>query len=83
MPVPKIAAASAATAALLLAASCTRHEINTTSEVKPIEIKPIHIIIDINVKVDKELDNFFGDLDKQAQQLAPKIEDKVKKQESN
>ena len=32
-------------------------------EVAPVEIKPIHITIDVNVKVDKELDNFFSDLD--------------------
>jgi hypothetical protein len=40
--------------------ACTRHEV----EVKPVEIKPIHITIDINVKVDRALDDFFGDLDK-------------------
>lgn len=45
--------------ALLLSASCTRHEVN----IKPVEIKPIHITIDINVKVDQALDDFFGDLD--------------------
>ncbi len=28
------------------------------------EIKPIHITIDINIKVDKALDDFFGDIDK-------------------
>ena len=39
------------------------HEIKTQSEIKPIEIKPIHITIDINVKVDKALDDFFGDVD--------------------
>jgi len=39
--------------------ACTRHEV----EVKPVEIKPIHITIDINVKVDRALDDFFGDLD--------------------
>jgi len=45
--------------------ACTRHEI----EVKPVEIKPIHITIDINIKVDKALDDFFGDLDEvQAEQ---------------
>ncbi len=45
---------------LLGQSACTRHEI----EVKPVEIKPIHITIDINVKVDRALDDFFGDLDK-------------------
>jgi hypothetical protein len=45
---------------LLGQSACTRHEV----EVKPLEIKPIHITIDINVKVDRALDDFFGDLDK-------------------
>jgi hypothetical protein len=31
---------------------------------EPVEVKPIHIVIDVNVRVAKELDNFFGDLDK-------------------
>ena len=38
---------------------CTRHEV----EMKPVEIKPIHITIDVNVKVDRALDDFFGDID--------------------
>jgi hypothetical protein len=37
----------------------TRNEVN----VKPIEIKPIHITIDVNVKVDRALDDFFDDVD--------------------
>lgn len=44
---------------LIFGPACTKHEI----DVKPVEIKPIHITIDINVKVDKALDDFFGDLD--------------------
>lgn len=49
----------------LFVSGCTHHEIETRSEVNvaPVEIKPIHITIDINVKVDKALDNFFDDLD--------------------
>ncbi|QJB58427.1 YnbE family lipoprotein [Pseudodesulfovibrio sp. zrk46] len=31
-------------------------------EVAPVEVKPIHITIDVNVKVDKELDDFFSDI---------------------
>ncbi len=27
------------------------------------EIKPIHITLDINLKVDRALDDFFGDID--------------------
>ena len=39
--------------------------IKTQSEVdvKPIEIKPVHITLDINVRIQKDLDDFFGDLD--------------------
>lgn len=44
----------------LLLPGCTRHEI----QVAPVEIKPIHITIDVNIKVDRALDDFFGDLDK-------------------
>lgn len=52
-------------------AGCTRHEV----EIKPVEIKPIHITIDINVKIDKELDDFFGDLDEvQAEEAAETIQ---------
>jgi hypothetical protein len=32
----------------------------------PIEVKPIHITVDVNVKVEKALDDFFGDLDKKS-----------------
>ena len=40
-------------------AGCTQHKV----EVAPVEIKPIHITIDVNVKVDKALDDFFDDID--------------------
>ena len=33
---------------------------------EPIEVKPIHITVDVNVKVEKALDDFFGDIDKKA-----------------
>ena len=32
-------------------------------EVKPVEIKPIHITIDVNVRVEKALDDFFDDIE--------------------
>ncbi|PHR27689.1 MAG: hypothetical protein COA36_08425 [Desulfotalea sp.] len=48
-----------ATVALLIFSGCTRHEVT----INPVEIKPIHITIDINVKVDRALDDFFSDLD--------------------
>jgi hypothetical protein len=43
----------------LAASGCTQHKV----EVAPVEIKPIHITIDVNVKVDKALDDFFSDVD--------------------
>lgn len=45
----------------------THHEV----EVKPVEIRPIHITIDVNVKVDRALDDFFGDIDETAQEIKP------------
>tara|TARA_B100000609_G_C17140090_1_gene395054 strand:+ start:398 stop:616 length:219 start_codon:yes stop_codon:yes gene_type:complete len=55
-------------AAVFVVCGCTQHKIESKSDVnvKPIEIKPIHITIDINVKVDRALDDFFGDLDETA-----------------
>lgn len=46
-------------ASALTMTACTKHEV----AIKPIEIKPIKISIDVNVRVDKALDDFFGDLD--------------------
>jgi hypothetical protein len=43
------------------AASCWTHH---TIKFEPIEIKPIHATIDINLKVDRQLDQFF-DFEKQ------------------
>lgn len=43
----------------LLVLGCTSHKV----EVAPVEIKPIHITIDVNVKVDRALDDFFSDVD--------------------
>lgn len=35
-----------------------------------IEVKPIHITVDVNVRVERALDDFFGDLDRQSQTIA-------------
>ena len=48
----------------------TKHEV----AIAPVEVKPIHITIDVNVRIDKELDNFFGDIDE--------IEDNLEKSTS-
>jgi hypothetical protein len=51
-------------AAALALASCA------TVTVAPIEVKPIHITLDVNVKIDRALDDFFGDLDKKSATIA-------------
>lgn len=43
----------------VLSGGCFSGKVKTESE-----IKPIHITVDVNVHVQKELDNFFGDIDK-------------------
>lgn len=55
---------------VFIAAGCTQHRV----EVAPVEVKPIHITIDVNVKVDRALDNFFGEIDAAEE----KIEDSSK-----
>ena len=50
---------------VLSAAGCTQHKV----EVAPVEVKPIHITIDVNVKVDRALDDYFGDIDAAEDQL--------------
>lgn len=42
----------------LMSWGCTRHEV----EMKPVEIKPIHITVDVNVRVEKAVDDFYGDI---------------------
>lgn len=41
----------------------------------PIEVKPIHVTVDVNVRVERALDDFFGDLDAKSKSLnTPKEE---------
>ena len=53
---------------LCIFSACTQHKV----EVAPVEIKPIHITIDVNVKIDKALDDFFGDIDETADSIENK-----------
>ena len=49
---------------LMLSVACnSKHEV----QVAPVEVKPIHITIDVNIKVDRALNDFFGDLDSAAE----------------
>ena len=50
---------------VLTTAGCTQHKV----EVAPVEVKPIHITIDVNVKVDRALDDYFGDIDAAEDQI--------------
>jgi hypothetical protein len=54
----------AAAVGLSLASSCTRVRVD------PIEVKTIHIVHDINIKVDRELDEFFAFQERAATQPA-------------
>jgi len=58
----------AVAAMLLLQSACsTRHEV----QMAPVEVKPIHITIDVNVRVQKDLEDFFSDIDKADQKQNP------------
>ncbi|MBT3380082.1 MAG: hypothetical protein HN742_25890 [Lentisphaerae bacterium] len=48
-----------ATALLLLIPSVGCIRVKT----EPVEVKPIHITVDVNLRIDRELEDFFGDLD--------------------
>jgi hypothetical protein len=47
-------------------ACSTQHKVETVHRV---EVAPMHITIDVNVKVDRALDDFFGDLDEAADEI--------------
>jgi hypothetical protein len=49
----------------------TRHQVETLHKV---EVAPMHITIDVNVKVDQALDDFFGDLDAAEDEMQPAVE---------
>jgi hypothetical protein len=60
-----------AAALVLLAGACLKlkHEM---------VIQPVHITVDVRIKIDRELEDFFGDIDKAA---APAKNDATQKQE--
>ncbi len=39
-------------------------------DIKPVEIKPMHITIDVNVKVEKQLTDFFEEIDRKAERIS-------------
>ncbi len=36
-----------------------------------VDVKPIHITVDVNVRVERALDDFFGDLDEKSSTIEP------------
>ena len=47
------------TIVLLFSQGCrTQHVV----EVAPVKVEPIHITIDVNIRVNKAIDDFFGDI---------------------
>lgn len=62
---------TAAAVLLFLITGCTKHQVETKSqvEVAPVEVKPIHITIDVNIRVDRALDDFFSDIDETAKEI--------------
>ncbi|MBR9980367.1 MAG: hypothetical protein KFF50_05005 [Desulfatitalea sp.] len=61
-----IGAVAVALLALGSQACQTQHKVET---VHRIEVAPMHITIDVNVKVDRALDDFFADLDTAEEKL--------------
>lgn len=51
--------------AALCLVGCTTLKTEHEVAIKPVEVevKPIHITIDVNLRIERELDSFFGDLD--------------------
>lgn len=67
-----IAAVLTGCALTIVTTSCirTKNEV----DVKPIEIKPIHITLDVNLKIEKDLDNSFEAVKKSMDERKPKLD---------
>ncbi len=61
-----------ALAPLLLAGACIKLKHEMT-------IQPVHITVDVRIKIDRELEDFFADIDKAA--VEPAKDDPQKKEE--
>ena len=54
-----------ATSVIAFFAGCTEHKV----KVEPVKVEPIHITIDVNVKIDRALDDFFDDIDSEEEAI--------------
>ena len=59
-------------APVLLACACIKMKHEMT-------IQPVHITVDVRIKIDRELENFFADIDKAA--VTAETDDTQKKEE--
>ncbi|OOP56885.1 MAG: hypothetical protein AYP45_06680 [Candidatus Brocadia carolinensis] len=48
-----------------------------------VEVKPMQITIDVNVRVDRQLEDFFGNLDEAAKSISGETTETGKTEESN
>ena len=64
-----------AAAALAVACACLTSCLTHRVEMAPIEVRPIHVTVDVNVRVQRELDEFF-DFDAPAAASKPGDEEK-------
>jgi hypothetical protein len=64
---PKLGSVSYLLLACTWLCACTQHKV----EVAPVEVKPIHITIDVNIKVDRALEDFFDDIDAAEETTTP------------
>ena len=53
--------------ACIVLAGCFTHRVQTD----PIEVKPIHVTVDVNVRVQRELDEFFDFEDQKPSESRP------------
>jgi len=67
----KVLLGAATVLLILMNFACTKHTVETKSQVNvaPLEVKPIHITIDVNIRVDRALDDFFSDIDETAKEI--------------
>ncbi|HPO90806.1 MAG TPA: hypothetical protein P5239_10505 [Victivallales bacterium] len=52
--------------------ACTHHKVETESKVElaPVEVKPIHIVLDVNIKIQEELKKKFEKEDEIAKSIS-------------
>ncbi|OQZ02299.1 MAG: hypothetical protein B6D35_01500 [Candidatus Brocadia sp. UTAMX2] len=48
-----------------------------------VEVKPMQITIDVNIRIDRQLEDFFGNLDEAAKSISSGTSDAGKTEESN